>query len=105
VKLRKGDPIIMIAGKDKGKTGKILEVNPKEQKIRVEGLCLVKRHQKANQQHRQGGILEKEAWFSLSKASFYDEKLGKATRLGFRVSKGKKERISKRSGNIIQVTK
>ncbi len=104
--LLKGDMVMLIAGKDKGKTGRIISINKKRDTVLVEKLNLVKRHQKPTQTERQGGIVEKEAPIHRSNVMFYDEKAAKPTRLGIKLSKdGKKVRYSKRSGDEIAASK
>lgn len=101
MKIRKGDMIQVIAGKEKGKTGKVLEVDFKTQRVLVERVNLVKRHQKPTQRYRQGGIIEKEAFLHVSNVMYYEEKTGKATRIGSKEIDGKKVRVSKRSGEVL----
>jgi len=101
--IRKGDMVMLIAGKDKGKTGKVLLVNKEKDRVLVEKLNFVKRHQKPTQKMRQGGVIEKEAPVHISNVMYYDEKLSKPTRLGHKIlDDGKKVRFSKKSGEIIE---
>jgi large subunit ribosomal protein L24 len=101
--IRKGDVVKIITGKDKGKTGKVLSVDRCEGKILVQGINMVKRHQKPTQKQRQGGVVEKEAYLSISNVMFYDEKFGNATKLGHKtLDDGKKVRFSKKSGEVIE---
>lgn len=102
MKLRKGDMVKVITGKDKGKTGKIIEINTAKGSALVEKLNFVKRHQKPTQQHRQGGIIEKEAPIDISNLMYYDDKAGKATRIGYKITKDRKARYSKRSGEELK---
>lgn len=100
-KIRKGDEVIVLAGKDKGKTGQVLEVFPKKGRVIVDKVSMVKRHTKG-QGYDQGGIEEKEASIDLSNVALLDPKEKKATRVGFKVEKdGSKVRIAKRSGEKI----
>ena len=100
-KIRKGDKVVVLAGKDKGRTGEVLEVQPKDDKAVVRGINQVRRHQKQSQS-QQGGIITKEAPIHLSNLALIDPKDGKPTRVGFRVEKdGKKVRVAKRSGEVI----
>jgi len=100
--IRKGDMVMIISGKEKGKTGKVLLVDQKKDKVLVERLNFVKRHQKPSQKYRQGGIIEKEAPIHISNVMYYDEKMTKATRIGHkRLDDGKKVRFSKKSGEVI----
>ncbi len=104
--IRKGDMVIVIAGREKGKTGKVLELNEKKQSVRVERLNMVKRHQRPTQTQKQGGIVEKEAAIHISNVMLYDEKTGKGTRIGWKVlADGKKVRVSRRSGEVVDATK
>ena len=103
MKLRKNDMVKVITGRDKGKTGRVLEVDLKKQRVLVERVNFVKRHQKPTQKYRQGGIIEKEAPLHVSNVMFYDEKAGKATRVGAKVVDGKKARVSRRSGEVLTV--
>ena len=100
--IRKGDMVMVIVGKEKGKTARVLWVNRAEQTILLEKLNMVKRHQKPNQKHRQGGIIEKEVPLALSNVMYYDTSAAKPTRLGFKIGKdGAKLRIARRSGEVI----
>ena len=99
-KIRKGDKVVVIAGKDKGRTGEVLRVMPKDDKALVRGVNLVRRHQKQSQT-QEGGIISKEAGIDLSNLAVADPKDGKATRVGFEVRDGKKVRVAKRSGEVI----
>lgn len=100
-KIRKDDEVIVLTGRDKGKKGKVLSVNPAEGRATVQGINLVKRHTKPTQTS-QGGIIEKEAPIQLSNLSLLDPKDGKATRVGFKVQEdGRKVRVAKRSGEVI----
>lgn len=100
-KIRKDDEVIVLTGRDKGKKGKVLSVNPAEGRAVVQGINLVKRHTKPTQTS-QGGIIEKEAPIQLSNLSLLDPKDGNATRVGFKIQEdGTKVRVSKRSGEVI----
>jgi large subunit ribosomal protein L24 len=100
-KIRKGDKVIVITGRDKGRTGEVIEVRPTEARALVRGVNLVKRHQKQTAQ-QEGGIVSKEAPLHLSNLALADPKDGKPTRVGFKyVGEGrdrKKVRVAKRSG-------
>ena len=98
LKVKKGDTVKVMAGKEKGKIGKILRVDREKGLVWVEKTNFVKRHQKPNQQLKQGGIVEKEAAINVSNVMYYDEKAAKHTRLGVKIIKGAKVRISRRSG-------
>ncbi|MCC0028300.1 MAG: 50S ribosomal protein L24 [Zhengella sp.] len=99
-KIRKGDKVVVLAGKDKGRSGEVLKVMPKENKALVSGINLIRRHQRQTQT-QEGGIITKEAGIDLSNLAVADPKDGKATRVGFEVRDGKKVRVAKRSGEVI----
>jgi len=100
-KIRKGDKVVVLTGKDKGRDGKVIKVNPKEDSALVRGLNMVKRHQRQTQT-QEAGIISKEAPIHLSNLAVADPKDGKPTRVGFRIEKdGKKVRVAKRSGELI----
>lgn len=97
-KIRKGDKVVVLSGRDRGRTGEVIEVRPGEGRALVRGVNLIKRHQKQTAQ-QEGGIISKEAPVHLSNIAYADPKDGKPTRIGFKVlSGGKKVRIAKRSG-------
>ena len=100
-KIRKGDKVIVLAGRDKGRSGEVIEVRPDEDRAVVRGINMVKRHQRQTAQ-QEGGIISKEAPIHLSNVALADPKDGKPTRVGFKfVGKGddrKKVRFAKRSG-------
>lgn len=99
-KIRKGDKVVVLTGKDKGRTGEVLSVSPKDQKAVVRGVNQVRRHQRQTQS-QEGGIITKEAPIHLSNLAVADPKDGKPTRVGFDVRDGKKVRVAKRSGEVI----
>jgi large subunit ribosomal protein L24 len=99
-KIRKGDSVVVLSGKDKGRTGEVLQVMPKDDKAVVRGINVVKRHQRQTQT-QEAGIISKEAPIHLSNLAVADPKDGKPTRVGFRVEDGKKVRVAKRSGEVI----
>lgn len=100
-RIRKNDTVQVMAGKDKGKTGEVLQVFPKKNRATVRGLNMVKRHLKPNQQQQQGGIVEKEAPLHLSNVMPLDPGDGRPTRVGFRIAEGKKVRVSRRTGKVL----
>ena len=101
-KIRKGDKVIVLSGKDKGKTGQVTSAMPKLGKVIVSGVNIATRHKKASQADPQGGLERKEAALHISKVAILDPKDGKATRVRFDVSKdGKKVRVAARSGEKI----
>lgn len=100
-KIKKGDKVVVLAGRDKGKAGEVLQVLPKNGRAVVRGVNLVKRHTKQSPQS-EGGIISKEATIDLSNIAIADPKDGKATRVGFKVlDDGRKVRFAKRSGDLI----
>ncbi|WP_323704109.1 50S ribosomal protein L24 [Mammaliicoccus sp. Dog046] len=100
--VRKGDNVIVISGKDKGKTGKVLEALPKKERVVVEGVNIIKKHQKPTQLNPEGGILETEGTIHVSNVQLLDPKTNEPTRVGFKVVDGKKVRIAKKSGEEIK---
>ena len=97
-KIRKGDKVVVLTGRDIGKTGEVIEVRPTENRALVRGVNLVKRHQKQSAT-QEGGIISKEAPIHLSNLAVADPKDGKPTRVGFKIhADGRKVRIAKRSG-------
>jgi large subunit ribosomal protein L24 len=97
-KIKKGDKVVVLTGRDRGRTGEVIEVRPTEGRALVRGVNLVKRHQKQSAQ-QEGGIISKEAPIHLSNIAYADPKDGKPTRIGFKVlTGGKKVRVAKRSG-------
>jgi large subunit ribosomal protein L24 len=105
VKIRKGDKVIVLTGRDKGRTGEVIEVRPAEARALVRGINMVKRHQRQTPQ-QEGGIITKESAIHLSNLALADPKDGKPTRVGFKfVGEGaarRKVRIAKRSGVEIE---
>jgi large subunit ribosomal protein L24 len=99
-KIKKGDKVVMLSGKDKGKTGEVVRVMPKEHKVVVSGVNTVKRHQRPTQTNA-GGIEEKDAPVHVSNVAIADPKSGEPTRVGFEVRDGKKVRVAKKSGEVI----
>ena len=101
LKVKKGDHVIVLAGKDKGKHGEVLKVLPKENRAVVQGVNIVRRHQKQSPQ-QDGGIISKESPIDLSNLAIEDPKDGKPTRVGFKMLEdGTKVRFAKRSGEVI----
>ena len=99
-KLKKGDEVIVLAGKDKGKTGKIVKMIPKEMKAIVSEINKVKKNQKPDN-NNPGGIIDKEMPLHISNLSFYDPQLKKGIKIGYKISKDKKIRINKSTGKEI----
>ena len=98
-KIKKGDTVKVIAGKDKDKEGKVISVNPKKGAVLVEGANMVTKHTKPSMANQQGGIVEKEAWLDVSNVMLVHE--GKATRVGFKMEGDKKVRFAKAIGKVI----
>jgi large subunit ribosomal protein L24 len=103
-KIKKNDQVVVIAGRDKGKRGRVLEVLPGEGKVKVEGAAMIKKHQRANtQNNRGGGIIEKEAYLNISNVQLIDPESGKPTRVKYEVEKdGTKTRVAARSGQSLE---
>jgi len=100
--IKKGDKVIVITGKDKGKTGTVIEALPKRDRVVVEGVNIVKKHQKLTQMNPEGGITEFEAAIHVSNVMLLDPKTNKPTRVGTKIEDGKKVRVAKKSGEIIK---
>ena len=104
LRLRRDDNVIVIAGKDRGKTGRVLRVDRKNHRVYVEGLNIVKRHQRpqqvagAQRPEQVGGVIEKEGPIHLSNVMLLDPKDGKPTRVGYELHEGKRYRVARRSG-------
>ncbi|SVA88631.1 uncharacterized protein METZ01_LOCUS141485 [marine metagenome] len=102
-RLRKGDDVVVISGRDKGKTGSILRVIPSEDRVIVDGINIVKRHTRPSQA-QPGGIVDKEAPIHISNVALADPKDGSATRVGYKfLEDGRKVRVAKQSGEVIDV--
>ena len=107
MKIHKNDNVMVISGNDKGKTGKVLKVFPKDSRVIVEGINLRKRHTKPTQRNPQGGILEKESPINVSNVMLIDSKTGEPTRLGSQIildektGKKKRARVSRVSGEMV----
>jgi large subunit ribosomal protein L24 len=99
-KIRKGDEVVVLTGKDKGRKGSVLQVLPKDNRAVVSGVNVVKRHQRQTA-NSEGGIISKEAPIHLSNVALVDPKDSKPTRVGFRMEGDRKVRYSKRSGEVI----
>ena len=103
-KVKKDDQVVIMAGRDKGKRGRVLEVLPGKGKVKVEGAGIIKRHQKANpQQNRGGGIVDKESFINISNVQLIDPQSGKPTRARYQVeSDGTKTRVAAASGHSLE---
>jgi large subunit ribosomal protein L24 len=101
-KVKKGDRVVVLTGRDKGKQGEVLKVLPKDHRVVVQGVMIAKRHQKASARNPESGIVAKEAPVDVSNVAHLDPKDGKPTRIGFKfLEDGRKVRFAKRSGEII----
>ena len=99
LQIKKGDTVVVISGKDKGKQGTVIATEPKKERVFVEGVNTVKRHTKPSQANPQGGIVTKEAGIHVSNVMLFDAKAGKGVRIGMKkLDNGDKVRISKKSG-------
>jgi large subunit ribosomal protein L24 len=100
-KIRKGDTVVVLSGKDKGKTGEVVRAMPKQSKVLVSGVNVHARHRKPTQTAPQGGIERKEAPLHVSNVAIADPKTGKPTRVRFEERDGKKVRVAAKSGELI----
>ncbi len=100
-KIKAGDKVVVIAGKDKGKVGKVLKVLPEQERVIVEGVRIVKKHLRPSAKHPEGGIIEKEAPIHISNVMLVDPRTGEPTRVGIKFVDGKKVRYAKKSGEVI----
>ena len=101
LKIKKGDTVVVLTGRDKGKSGEVIKVRPKDQRVVVRGVNMIKRHTRPSQT-TPGGVLEREAALHISNLAIADPKDGKPTRVGYRVLEdGRKVRFAKRSGEIV----
>jgi large subunit ribosomal protein L24 len=100
-KIKKGDTVVVRSGKDKGRSGTVMQVSPKDGKVLVQGVNVAARHRKASQTNPQGGIDRREAPMAISKVSLADPKDGKPTRVRFEERDGKKVRVAVKSGEVI----
>ena len=100
-RIKKNDSVMVIAGKERGKIGKVLRVLPAQDRALVERLNMVKRHVKPRGPQSSGGILEKEAPLHLSNLMLVDPQDGRPTRVGFKIVDGRKMRVSRRTGNVL----
>ncbi|MCA1683117.1 MAG: 50S ribosomal protein L24 [Actinobacteria bacterium] len=106
-RIKTNDEVIVIGGKDRGKTGKVLRVDPKKERVYVEGLNMIKRHERPHQvagaqrAEQVGGVIEKEGGIHISNVMLVDPKDGKPTRVGVEIEDGKRFRIARRSGTRI----
>lgn len=101
MKIKTKDKVIVLAGKDKGKTGEVTSVSPKENRVTVSGVNMIARHTKPSQANPQGGIVRREAPLHASNVALVDPKSNKATRVGYKTVKGEKTRVARRSGQEV----
>ena len=100
--VRKGDTVIVVAGKDRGKRGRVLRVIPEKSRVVIERINMIKKHQRPTQKLRQGGIIEREGPIHLSNVMLVDPTSDRPTRIGMRaLADGKKVRVARKSGEII----
>jgi large subunit ribosomal protein L24 len=100
-KIKMGDRVVVLAGRDKGRQGQVLRVLPKDDRLFVGGINMVQRHTRPSQGDPQGGIKNKEASLHVSNVALLDPKTGAATRVGFKIEGDKKVRVAKKSGEVI----
>jgi len=101
LKLKKGDKVVVLTGRDKGRTGEIVKALPRENRVIVQGINMIKRHTRPSQTQG-GGIVEKEASIHVSNVAIFDPKDSKPTRIGFKtLDDGRKVRVARRSGEVI----
>ncbi len=100
-KIKKGDNVVVLAGKDKGKSGEVTQVLPRDEKVVVAGVNMITRHRKPSQANPQGGLERREAPFAISNVALADPKSGKPTRVRFETRDGKKVRVAVKSGEVI----
>ena len=102
-KIKKNDQVVIIAGRDKGKRGRVLEVAPVKGKVKIEGAGMIKRHQKANPQaNRGGGIVDKEAFIDISNVQLVDPQSGKPSRVRYKIEGEDKTRVAAKSGHSLE---
>ena len=98
MRIKKGDTVKVLSGKDKGKTGEVLEITPKENKVVVKGVNIIKKHVKPRKQGEEGGIISMEGDMHVAKVAVVCPKCGKATKVGYVEEKGEKVRVCKKCG-------
>lgn len=101
LKIKTKDKVIVLTGKDKGKVGEVTSVSPKESRVTVAGVNMIARHTKPSQANPQGGVIRREAPIHVSNVALIDPKSNKATRAGYKIVKGEKTRIARRSGQEV----
>ena len=100
-KLKKGDTVVVLTGKDKGREGQVVQSMPKDGKVVVSGVNMIARHTKPSQADPEGGVKRREAAINVSNVAIKDPKTGKPARVGFEVRDGKKVRVLKGSGEVL----
>jgi large subunit ribosomal protein L24 len=100
LKIKKGDNVVVISGRDRGRSGEVLRVFPEDRRLIVQGVHMARRHTKARMGDP-GGIVDKELTIHISNVAHVDPQSGKATRIGYQVISGKKVRVARRSGEVI----
>ncbi len=100
-KIKKGDSVIVLTGKDKGRKGTVTKVLPEDGRVLVQGVNMVQRHTRPSQTNPNGGIVRKEASLHISNVAIADPSSGKPTRVGFKIEGDKKVRVAKKSGEVI----
>jgi len=100
-KIKKGDSVIVLTGKDKGRKGTVTKVMPEDSRVLVQGINMVQRHTRPSQTNPNGGIVKKEASLHISNVAIADPSSGKPTRVGFKIEGDKKVRVAKKSGEVI----
>lgn len=102
MRIKKGDTVVVVSGKDKTKKGKVLQVLPKENRVIVEGVNMVTKHQKPNPRTQQGGIIRQEAPINASNVMVFDKKANQGVRVGYQIlQNGEKVRVSKKTGEVL----
>jgi len=101
MRIKTGDNVVVITGKDKGKQGKIVDAKPSANKVIVEGVNMVKKHVRQSEQNPDGGVIEFEAPIKASNVMLVDPKTGERTRIGYKMVDGKKVRYAKKSGEVL----
>lgn len=102
MKIKKGDKVKIIHGKDLGKVGTVLKIFPLTNKVLVEGIHVVKKHVKPGAVTKEGGVISKEMPVNISNVMYFDDKLGRPVRLGSKVVDGKKYRVNKITGEVLE---
>lgn len=100
MKIRKGDTVFVLKGKNRGQTGEVLSVKPEQKRVTVRGINMIKRHTKASRD-KDGGIISREASIDISNVAYLDPENKKPVRIGFKIENEKKQRYAKRSGKVI----